>query len=153
MFATGISTDVYTAVQQFYARQMHALDAGRFADYAATFTEDGEFSHTPGRAAARTRDGIARELQAFHDERFAADPVQRRHWFNMIHLVEQPDGSLRSTFYVLVVHSRPGERRPEIAPSCVVHDVLVHADGELLTRSRRVEHDYLPGDGAAPRGA
>ncbi|MEU7798829.1 hypothetical protein AB0B10_06135 [Micromonospora arborensis] len=39
--------------------------------------------------------------------------------------------------------SRPGERQPEIAPSCVVHDVLVREDGELLDRSRRVEHDYL----------
>ncbi|ABD13452.1 hypothetical protein ThrDRAFT_03828 [Frankia casuarinae] len=143
MSATAISTDVYTQVQQFYARQMHALDACRFDEYAATFTEDGEFSHTPGRPAAHTRDGIARELRAFHEERFATEPVQRRHWFNMIHLIEAPDGSLRSTFYVLVVTSRPGERQPEIAPSCVVHDVLIRADGGLLNRSRRVEHDYL----------
>ena len=143
MSTTVISTDVYSRVQQFYARQMHALDAGRFAEYAGTFTEDGEFSHTPGRPAARTRAGIARELIAFHEERFAADPVQRRHWFNMIRLTEAPDGGLLSTFYVLVVASRPGVREPEIAPSCVVHDVLVIEDGELLNRSRRVEHDYL----------
>ncbi|MEU7798830.1 hypothetical protein AB0B10_06140 [Micromonospora arborensis] len=30
--------------------------------------------------------------------RFATEPVQRRHWFNMIHLAEAPDGSLRWTF-------------------------------------------------------
>jgi actinorhodin biosynthesis protein ActVIA len=144
MPVTSSTTDLYAQVQQFYAKQMHALDGGAFDEYAATFTEDGEFSHTPGRPAARTRAGIARELKAFHEERFATDPVQRRHWFNMIAIEPGADGSIRSTCYVLVVTSRPGVRQPEIAPSCVVHDVLVLEDGALLTRSRRVEHDYLP---------
>lgn len=43
-----------------------------------------------------------------------------------------------------MVTSRPGERQPEIAPSCVVHDVLIRGYRGLLNRSRRVEHDYLP---------
>ncbi len=66
--------------------------------------------------------------------------MQRRHWFNMINLQPQDDGTIVSTAYCLVVKIRPNSK-PEIAPSCVVHDVLVRVDGALLTRSRRVVHD------------
>ena len=142
MTSTDTRTDRYAEVQQFYARQMQLLDSGQFEAYAETFTEDGEFRHTPGRPPARTRAGITRELHEFH-ERFANDPVQRRHWFNMINLEPQDDGSVLSTVYALVVTTRPGGK-PAIAPSCVVHDVLVWVDGAPLNRSRRVEHDQLP---------
>ncbi|MER7406698.1 nuclear transport factor 2 family protein [Streptomyces sp. NPDC000070] len=143
MTTVPTTTDLYTRVQHFQAAQMQVLDNGDFDAYSATFTEDGEFAHTPGRPAARTRKGIAEELHAYHHERFGSDPVRRRHWFNMLCVTPQPDGTIHATAYVLVVTSRPGVREPEIAPSCVVHDVLVEEDGQLLTRSRRVEHDYL----------
>ncbi len=141
MLTTAIGTDLYSEVQQFYAGQMQLLDGGAFEAYSQTFTEDGEFRHTPGREPARGRAGIVRELREFH-KRFADDPVQRRHWFNMIHVEARDDGSIRSTCYALVVTTRPGDK-PEIAPSCVVHDVLVRQEGALLNRSRRVEHDQL----------
>jgi actinorhodin biosynthesis protein ActVIA len=134
-------TELYADVQQFYARQVQLLDGGLFEAYADTFTEDGEFRHTPGREAARGRQQIVRELYEFH-ERFADDPVQRRHWFNMVNLEPQQDGSVRSTLYALVVTVRP-DAKPVLAPSCVVHDVLVRVDGELRNRSRRVEHDRV----------
>ncbi|MBA6437023.1 nuclear transport factor 2 family protein [Streptomyces sp. GMR22] len=136
-------TELYAEVQQFHAAQMQALDSGDFDAYSATFTEDGEFAHTPGRPAARTRSGIAQELHAYHQERFAQDPVQRRHSFSMLRLSPRTDGAIDATFYCLVITSRPGVRQPEIAPSCAVHDVLVREKGQLLTRSRRVAHDYL----------
>lgn len=141
MTTTRSETDLYVEVQHFYARQMQQLDARKLEAYADTFTEDAEFGHTPGREPARTRAGIVRDLQEFH-KRFEGDPMQRRHWFNMIALDPQDDGSIRSTVYALVIKTRPGGT-PEIAPSCVVHDVLVRQDGRLLTRSRRVEHDQL----------
>ncbi|MDT0566731.1 nuclear transport factor 2 family protein [Streptomyces sp. DSM 3412] len=141
---TTTATDLYARVQQFHAEQMQALDSGEFDRYANTFTEDGEFRHSPGRPAAHTRAGIAKELKEFHRERFAGEPVQRRHWFNMLNVQEQPDGTIHATFYVLAILSRLGERVPEIAPSCLVRDVLVVENGRLLTRSRRVDHDHLP---------
>ena len=131
-------TACYPQVQQFYAAQMQRLDARDISGYAATFTEDAEFAHTPGRPAARTSDGIVRDLTEFH-RRFVDDPMQRRHWFGMIHLVPQEDGSLESTAYCLVVKARPAEQ--PVFVSCVVHDCLVWVDGQLLTRSRRVDHD------------
>jgi actinorhodin biosynthesis protein ActVIA len=138
---TKVPTELYVEVQQFYARQMQALDRGDFTTYSQTFTEDGEFRHTPGREPARGREAIVGDLVEFH-RRYEDDPVQRRHWFNHIDVVSRPDGSLQSTVYALVVTVRPGAR-PDIAPSCVVYDVLVRRDGELLNRSRVVDHDQL----------
>lgn len=138
---TGQSfTDLYVAVQQFYAEQMRMLDECDFEGYASTFTADGEFTHTPGRPAARTPEGIVKELREFH-KRFEGSPVQRRHWFNMLGVVDQGDGTVRTTMYALVVTSG-GERVPEIAPSCVVTDLLAYEKGHLRTRSRVVGHDY-----------
>nr|ADO32791.1 hypothetical protein gra-orf31 [Streptomyces vietnamensis] len=141
MTATAVRTEVYAQVQHFYAHQMQALDGGRFADYAATFTEDGTFQHSPGVQPAVGQAGIVAELVEFH-KRFEGDPVQRRHWFNHIALEPQADGSLRSTVYALVVTVRPGGK-PEIAPSCVVHDVLLVTDEGVRTRSRMITHDQL----------
>jgi actinorhodin biosynthesis protein ActVIA len=139
---TAILTDtIYGAVQHFYAKQMQALDAGRFVDYAATFTEDGSFQHSPGARPAVTRAAIVAELIEFH-KRFDGDPVQRRHWFNHIALEPHDDGTISSTVYALVVTTRPGGK-PEIAPSCVVHDVLTIDGTEVLTKARLVTHDQM----------
>ena len=140
--AVTVPADLYYEVQHFYARQIQALDGGRWEQFAATFTEDGTFQHVRDAPPARTRAGILTEVERFH-ERFAHDPVQRRHWFNHMVLDPQPDGSIRSTVYALVVTTRPGGR-PEIQPSSLVHDVLVREGGELLTRSRRITHDHEP---------
>jgi actinorhodin biosynthesis protein ActVIA len=128
----------YPRVQQFYAAQMQLLDGRDISGYADTFTEDAEFAHTPGRPPARTRDGIIADLRDFH-RRFEDDPMQRRHHVNMIDLRPLEDGALRSTAYCLVVKVRP--QQEPVFVSCVMHDVLVEADGEFLTRSRRVSYD------------
>ncbi|NKY87831.1 nuclear transport factor 2 family protein [Nocardia veterana] len=139
MTTVASRAELYAEVQQFYADQMQRLDNRDITGYAETFTEDAEFEHTPGRPPARTRAGIVADLTEFH-KRFDSDPMQRRHWFNMTDLRPQDDGRIVATSYCLVVKIRPGAK-PEIAPSCVVHDVLVRIDGELRTRSRRVTHD------------
>ncbi|TQM32785.1 nuclear transport factor 2 family protein [Nocardia bhagyanarayanae] len=139
MTTVASRTELYAEVQQFYAEQMQRLDNRDIPGYADTFTEDAEFEHSPGIPPARTRAGIIADLVEFH-KRFDTDPMQRRHWFNMINLQPQDDGTIVSTTYCLVVKIRPNSK-PEIAPSCVVHDVLVRVDGALLTRSRRVVHD------------
>ncbi|MYS20715.1 actinorhodin biosynthesis protein ActVIA [Streptomyces sp. DvalAA-14] len=141
MTSTYAMTDVYSQVQHFYAHQMQALDSLRFEDYAATFTEDGTFQHSPGVEPARTRAGIVAELVSFH-RRFDDDPVQRRHYFTHIALTAQDDGSISSTVYALVITTRPGGT-PVVAPSCVVHDVLEVEEGRVLTRSRTVTHDQM----------
>jgi actinorhodin biosynthesis protein ActVIA len=134
-------TDLYTEVQQFYAKQIHHLDGNEIAEFAATFTEDAEFSHSPDQAPARGRAGIAAVVRNFN-KRFVNDPVIRRHWFNMLKVESHDDETIRTIYYALVVTTRPGGQ-PVIAPSCVAHDVLIRQHGRLLTRSRRVDHDEL----------
>ena len=141
MIAAGVSTELYTEVLQFYARQMQALDGGDFEFYAGTFTADGVFVHSPNLPPAQTPAGIAAELTEFHRRKFAGSPAQRRHWFNHVVLDEQEDGSIAATSYALVYTVLPGEKQPEIGPSCVVRDVLVRVGGELKMRSRLVSHD------------
>lgn len=141
MTSTITRSDLYAEVQQFYARQMQALDSGKLEAYAQTFTEDAEFGHTPGREPARTRAGIIRDLHEVH-ARFADDPQQRRHVFTMMDLDPQEDDSIRSTVYALVITTRPGGR-PELVRSCVVHDVLVREEGGFRNRSRMVRHDGI----------
>ncbi|WP_237519974.1 nuclear transport factor 2 family protein [Streptomyces sp. HUCO-GS316] len=132
---------LYAEVQVFYARQAHLLDAVRAEQFAATFAEDGVFDHSPGVPAARGRADIAREVRDYNEQRFRTDPVQRRHWFNMLDVREQADGTVHTEFYALVVTTRPGEPRPVIAPSCTVRDVLIRERGELRTLSRKVTQD------------
>ncbi len=139
MTTVASRAELYSAVQQFYADQMRRIDDRDITGYAETFTEDAEFAHTPGRPPARTRAGIIADLVDFHKQ-FETDPMQRRHWFNMIDLRPQDDGTIVSTAYCLVIKIRPGSEL-EIARSCVLYDVLVPVDDTFLTRSRRVEHD------------
>jgi actinorhodin biosynthesis protein ActVIA len=143
MTATDIAvrSDLYAQVLHFYARQMQSLDDCRFADYAATFTEDGSFQHSPQAEPALTRSGIVAELVAFH-RRFDDDPVRRRHWFNHVLLDPLPDGTIKATIYALIVTIKPGGK-PEIAPSCVVNDILTLENDAVLTKSRVVSHDQF----------
>jgi actinorhodin biosynthesis protein ActVIA len=128
----------YTRVQRFYAAQMRRLDERDIQGYARTFTTDAEFAHTPGHPPSRTRSGIIEDLIAF-SRRFDDDPMQRRHVVTMIDLSAAGDGSLISAAYCLVIKIRRGQE-PAFT-SCVMRDVLVEADGELLTRSRHIDYD------------
>jgi actinorhodin biosynthesis protein ActVIA len=134
--------ELYGQVLNFYAGQGRHLDAMRADEFAATFTADGRFDHNPARPPLEGRQAIADEIRAYQEEQYAADPCQRRHWFSMIQLFPQDDGSVVSEYYALVVLTRPGEPVPTIAPSCFVRDALGYVDGELRVRERRVMPDY-----------
>ncbi|GAB3744507.1 nuclear transport factor 2 family protein [Amycolatopsis oliviviridis] len=129
---------LHTRVQRFYAAQMQRLDERDIEGYAETFTDAAEFSHTPGRPPSRTRAGIIEDLRDFH-HRFTDDPMQRRHWVNMIDVALAEDGSIVSTAYCLVVKVRP--KQEPVFVSTVIHDVLVEIAGKLFTRSRHVSYD------------
>jgi actinorhodin biosynthesis protein ActVIA len=135
-------TDLYVEIQNFYAGQGRHLDAMRADEFAATFTADGRFDHSPGKPPLEGRQAIADEIRAYQAQRYADEPCQRRHWFNMIQVFPQDDGTIATEFYALVVLTRPGKPVPVIAPSCIVRDVLVHQNGEIRTRERKVSPDY-----------
>lgn len=129
----------YVEVLQFYAHQMQALDSRKFVEFAETFTSDGEFTHTVGRAGSRGRDAIVADLEEFH-RTSVGETVQRRHWFNMHAGTELDDGTIAVTVYALVMRILPGEQ-PEITFSGLAHDILVYHNGRLFTRSRTVVND------------
>ncbi|WDZ83571.1 nuclear transport factor 2 family protein [Micromonospora cathayae] len=131
--------ELYVEVQQFYARQMHLLDAGRLDEFAGTFTPDGSHQPSPDKPPAYGRADIVAAIRQF-DERYRDDPVVRRHWFNMLCVAPDDDGSIRADYYALVVATRPGVQ-PIIPTSCLVHDVLHRVEGRLYVRSRRIDHD------------
>lgn len=133
--------DLYVEVQQFYARQMQALDSGKFDEFAETFTEDGEFNHTAGRPSARTRIAIINELRDVQAALVTED-VQRRHWFNMNVITPLGDGTIKSTVYAMVMRILPGGK-PEITFSGLAHDTLVRRDGQLYIQARTVISDAV----------
>ncbi|MFF5343831.1 nuclear transport factor 2 family protein [Streptomyces althioticus] len=142
--ATPVLTELYPRIQQFYAGQVRHLDAFRAEEFAATFTEDGVFDHRPGTDPLVGRQAIAAAVSGYQRTKHAADPVQRRHWFNMLQVFPQDDGTVRTEYYALVLHTRPGTPEPQTGPSCFVTDVLaVGEDGGLLTTFRRVRQDHL----------
>lgn len=135
--------ETYQRIQQFYAAQVRHLDTMRADDFAATFTEDGVFDNRPGAEPLVGRAAIAEAVREYQRTHHAADPVQRRHWFNMLQVFPQDDGTFRTEYYALVVQTRPGVREPQVGPSCLAGDVLVVEDGRLLTKFRKVSPDHL----------
>lgn len=135
------ATPSYTDVLNYYAKQMQAMNARDFEGYVATFTPDGVLDHTPGREPGRTREGILADLRKYY-KRFDDDPQQLRHLIATVAIEPQDDQTIHSTYYVLIVTTRPGGL-PELVRNCVVRDELVVIDGALLTRTRIVDHDGL----------
>jgi hypothetical protein len=135
-------TTTYIEVQQFYARHMHLLDAGRAAEWAETFTADGVFDAPTLPAPTRGRAALTAAVTAAHQAMVEAGEV-RRHWHGMVALDPREDGSLHVTCYAQVIHTpRGGESR--LHRSCVCEDTLVREDGEWKVAHRRVTRDDLP---------
>jgi actinorhodin biosynthesis protein ActVIA len=138
---TSSFTDLYVQVQQFYAGQVQHLDAMRADEFAATFTKDAVFDHSPGNPPFEGREAIADEMRSYQQKRYAENPAQRRHWFHMLRVLPQDDGSIVSEYYAMLLMTKPGEPLAGPAMSYAVRDVLVFEAGELLTRERRVVPD------------
>lgn len=136
-----VSTDLYTRILQFYARQMQSLDSQNFYQYSETFSEGGLFKHSPNQPAAHGREEILETLIGFHKSKFSDTPVQRRHWFNQVCVTKGEDGDIHSTLYTLVITSQKGEET-RYGPSCFVTDLLREdKNGNIETFSRVVDHD------------
>jgi hypothetical protein len=136
-----VPAGLYQDIQNFYAQQMQSLDEGATSQWAATFTDDGEFAAgglpEPVRGRAAIEAG-AREVAAG----FEASGTRRRHWLGMLAVTPGPGDSVLARAYALVLEIPPGgdvvARR-----STVCDDELVPADGGWLVRRRRVTRDGL----------
>ncbi|MGW1075591.1 nuclear transport factor 2 family protein [Streptomyces sp. NPDC002537] len=137
---TAVPAELYTQVQQFYARQMGLLDDGRPDDWAETFTEDAVFQEASRlNEPLRGRDAI-RESSRARKKRLDDDKLDFRHWLGMLDVRPQPDGSLRTRSYALAMRIPQGGAL-DIFASVVCHDHLVSVDGTWQVCHRDLHHD------------
>lgn len=127
------------AVHQLYGQQSHAIDSGRAADWAATFTADGEF-HSPSYPAPAI--GVA-ELTAFA-ERFHAGCVESgevlRHVVSTIEVVPAGPDALTSRAYLQIVGTPRGEPS-RLHRITTVADDLVRTPGGWRICRRTIQRD------------
>jgi hypothetical protein len=133
---------IYVEVQQFYARHMHLLDAGKADEWAMTFTEDGVFAPPSQPEPIRGRANLAEGARKAAADRSAAGETHR-HWQGMISVDPQPDESLHVTCYTQILVT-PRNGSPRLHLMCVCRDVLVRENGQLLVRERHVTRDDRP---------
>ncbi|ONI76387.1 hydroxylacyl-CoA dehydrogenase [Actinosynnema sp. ALI-1.44] len=134
-----VTPRTYTEILQFYAEHAQLLDNGLAEAWADQFTPDGVFSQNvkpvPKIGRAEIGTGMRRGI-----DRIAATGATRRHWFGMVVAEAQPDDSVRTRYYALVIET-PKNGRPSIYLSTTGEDVLVRHDRTWLVRSRHVAHD------------
>ncbi|MFF4324692.1 nuclear transport factor 2 family protein [Streptomyces sp. NPDC001568] len=137
-----VSAEVYTEVQQFYARQMNLLE-GASADpdaWAHTFTEDAVFESVGEPEAQEGREAL-RDTVGAGVAHIAAQGLDFRHWFGMVGVEQKPDGVLRTRYYALAMATALGGPL-QVKGSLLCHDDLVREDdGRLLVRRRSVAED------------
>lgn len=131
-----VTAELYSLVQQFYARQTHALDSGNVKEFAETFAEDAVVRHSSDIPPAESRAEIVAVTEAYKEAE-----VNRRHYFNQLLLTPLPDESIRATFYALIVNTRRGETVSHIQPSCLVEDILTVNEDVVLLHSRYISFD------------
>jgi hypothetical protein len=135
-----VSAEVYTGVQQFYARQMGLLDDGRPDDWADTFTEDAVFQEASRLdEPLRGREAIRASSRA-RKVRLEEAKIDFRHWLGMLEVTPEADGSLRARSYALAMRTQRGGPL-EVFASVVCRDHLVPVDGSWQVRVRDLRHD------------
>jgi hypothetical protein len=120
------------AVHQLYGGQSHAIDSGRAADWAATFTADGEF-HSP--SYPEPARGTA-ELTAFA-ERFHAGCVASgevlRHVVSTVEVSTEGD-ALRARAYLQIIGTPVGQPSRLHRLTTLDDDLVRTADGVRIRR-------------------
>ncbi|MEU6644121.1 nuclear transport factor 2 family protein [Saccharomonospora sp. NPDC046836] len=127
------------AVHQLYGRQSHAIDSGRAADWAATFTSDGEF-RSPSYPAPSSG---AAELIAFA-ERFHAQCATSgevlRHVISTIEVLPAGPDALHARAYLQIIGTPAGEPS-RLHRLTRIDDELVRTSSGLRIRRRTVHRD------------
>lgn len=99
----ALTVEDQLAIQQLYAKYNHAIDAGKGADWAATFTPDGTFSSANGtftgtEALAKFGSGLATQLKV-------------RHWTNNL-VLDGDSSKATGSCYLVLYRLTPGEQPP-----------------------------------------
>jgi 3-phenylpropionate/cinnamic acid dioxygenase small subunit len=96
------------AVHQLYGRQSHAIDSGRAADWAATFTADGEFHSPSYPEPSRGSAELTAFAERFHAGCRASGEVLR-HVVSTVEVLPGGPDALRARAYLQIVGTPAGE--------------------------------------------
>ncbi|MFE6721711.1 nuclear transport factor 2 family protein [Streptomyces albidoflavus] len=139
-----VSAELYTEVQAFYARQMGLLDGSDIdpVAWSMTFTEDAVFGSNMQEEPDVGRAAILESLNGGLEHIHGQGPVDFRHWFGMIDVQEQQDGSMHTRYYALAMATAQGASL-KIRGHMLCRDELVRQDGRWLVSRRHLEADGL----------
>ena len=140
----GLAPDPATvaAVHQLYGIQSHCIDNGRSADWAATFTTDGEF-HSPSYPHPVLGTAALTEFAAaFWAAARAADEVHR-HVVTNIAVRGVGPSSLQADAYLQII-ATPRGGAPRLVRFTTFTDRLELVGDTWLVASRRVSRDDTP---------
>ncbi len=124
-------------LQQFYARQVQAVNAADFAAYRDTFTPDAVFTGSSLPRPVRGAEAIAEHSRLLHERRATQEVVQRHH-VTMTALLDRTDGVLAARSCTMIVVT-PVWGRPTIVAGVECLDEFAETDGVLRVRRRRLQ--------------
>ena len=127
----ALSVDDHLAIQQLYARYNHAIDSGKAAEWAATFTPDGTFNSGQGvftgtEALAGFATGFAAQLKA-------------RHWVNNL-VIEGDAAAATGTCYLNLMALQAGKPASTLV-TAIYTDTLKKVGSDWKFTSRAVTPD------------
>ena len=123
-----LTADDHAEIQQLYASYNLTIDSGDADAWADTFTPDGVFGNSEGRAA------LVEFAKGFHE----TQQGHARHWNTNIHVTPTEDGAV-GTCYLLLWNV--GSRPASVIVSGIYHDTLVKTDNGWRFSSRRADID------------
>ncbi|CAM5221753.1 hypothetical protein CDEF62S_04483 [Castellaniella defragrans] len=125
------------ALRNFYARQAHLIDMGNHAQWAETFTPEGEFHSPTYGAPAVGRDSLAEISKRYQESARQAGEKQRHLVQNL--WIEHCDSLSASTrSYLLIVAMKDGEANARILRAVTLIDTLQNRRGTWQVARREV---------------
>jgi len=115
-------------IRQLYARYAYAIDTGDAETWADTFTPDGVFGNSKGRAA----------LVEFAKTFYQRNQGHSRHWNDQLVITPTADG-VTAHCYLLLWNT--GTRPATLTVAAIYRDTLVRTPNGWRFRSRAVEVD------------
>lgn len=144
--STAVPAELTIRLAQFYARQVHAVNAGDFDSYRETFDPDAVFSADGLAAPLRGAAAIAAHSSRLAGPRAAVGAVQRHH-VTMTDAWQGPGDAVTARSTTVIVATTAGGK-PKIISSTECEDVLDATGDRLRVRRRRIRRDghQLSGD-------
>ena len=133
--------EVRSEIQDFYARQVQAMDNGRYDEFAETFAEECEFTPIKHQSTAYGRQAIVDKLSDFAKTMFGSGQ-QRRHWMSMSIVDEVEPNTYEVVSYAIVTNTKAGEP-PIVHWAGDIADRLVRGDDGFKVIRREVRSDSI----------